>query len=143
VCRLKNISPKISKKKGQKTNQKKIQKPNNLRTRRQRISLIGDSHVKNCATYLQHKLGGNYEVSGFAKPGANMVEIVNTVCKDIQTLNKEDMVIVWGGSNDVSKNNTSEAISQLCKFAEEKERSESSVIESTTKTRFNTIIMCQ
>jgi hypothetical protein len=48
-----------------------------------------------------------------------MEEIVNTVHKDIQTLNKKDVVIVWGGSNDVSKNNTSEAIKQLCKFAEE------------------------
>jgi len=27
---------------------------------------------------------------------------------------------VWSGSNDVSNNNTSEAINQLCKFAEEK-----------------------
>jgi hypothetical protein len=68
----KNISSKIPKKKGQKMNQKKIQKPNNLRTRHQKILLIGDSHVRNCATYLQHNLGGNYEVSGFAKPGANI-----------------------------------------------------------------------
>jgi hypothetical protein len=100
--------------------QKKGQKPNNLRTRRQRILLIGDSHVRNCAKYLQHNLHEEYEVSGFAKPGANMEEIVNTIHKDIKTLNKKDVVIVWGGSNDVSKNNTSEAINQLCKFAEEK-----------------------
>jgi hypothetical protein len=82
--------------------------------------LIGDSHVTNHAKYLQHNLDEDYEVSGFAKPGANMEEIVNTVRKDIQTLNKKDVVIVWGGSNDVSKNNTSEAINQLHKFAEEK-----------------------
>jgi len=49
-----------------------------------------------------------------------MEEIVNTVRKYIQTLNKKDVVIVSGGSNDVSKNNTKEAINQLCKFAEEK-----------------------
>ena len=98
----KNISSKISKKKGQKTYQKKCQKPNNLRSRRQRILLIGDSHVRNCAKYLQNNLDEDYEVSGFAKPGANMEEIVNTVRKDIQTLNKKDVVIVWGGSNDVS-----------------------------------------
>jgi len=50
-----------------------------------------------------------------------MEEIVNTVRKDIQKLNKKYVVIVWGGSNDVSNNNTSEAINQLCKFAEEKD----------------------
>jgi hypothetical protein len=93
---------------------KKGQKPNNFRATRQRILLIGDSHVRNCAKYLQHNLHEEYEVSGFAKPGANMEEIVNTISKDIQTLNKNDVVIVWGGSNDVSKNNTSEAINQLC-----------------------------
>jgi hypothetical protein len=48
--------------------------------------LTGDSLVRNCATDLQHNLGGNYEVSGFAKPGAIMEEIVNTVRGDIQTL---------------------------------------------------------
>jgi hypothetical protein len=100
--------------------QKKGQKPNKLRTRRQRILLIGDSHVRNCAKYLQHNLHEDHEVSGFAKPGANMEEIVNTISKDIQTLNKKDVVIVWGGSNDVSKNNTSEAINQICKFVEGK-----------------------
>jgi hypothetical protein len=83
------------------------------------------------------------EVLGFAKPGANMEEIVNTIRKDIKTLNKKDVVIVWGGSNDVSKNNTSGAINQLCKFVEGKNGRESCVNESSTKTRFNTNIMCQ
>jgi hypothetical protein len=59
---------------------------NSSGTTRQRIILIGDSHVRNCATDLQHNLGGNYEVSGFAKPGAVMEEIVNTIRDDIQTL---------------------------------------------------------
>ena len=116
----KYVSSKISKKKGQKTYQKKSLKLNNLSTSRQIILLIGDSHVRNCAKYLQHNLDEDYEVSGFAKPGANMEEIVNTVRKDIQTLKKNDVVILWGGSNDVSKNNTSETIRQLSKFVEEK-----------------------
>jgi RNase H-fold protein (predicted Holliday junction resolvase) len=103
-----------------KKNQKKTQGLNNSGTRRQRIILIGDSHVRNCATDLQHNLGGNYEVTGFAKPGAIMEEIVNTVRKDVQTLSNKDVVIVWGGSNDISKNNTKVAINQLSKFVEEK-----------------------
>jgi hypothetical protein len=121
-------------------NQKKIKRPNKTRTRRQRILLIKDSHVRNCARYRQHNLGVNNEVSGFPKPGANMEEIVNTVRKNIQTLNKKDVVKVWGGSNNVSKNNTREAINKLCKFGGK--RSESSINGSTNKTRFN-IIMCQ
>jgi len=49
-----------------------------------------------------------------------MEEIVNTVREDIQTLSNKDVVIIWGGSNDISKNNTKVAINQLCKFVEEK-----------------------
>ena len=110
----------ITSKNFKKKNQKKAQRPNSSRTRRQRILLIGDSHVRNCASDLQHNLDGNYEVSSFVKPGATMEEIVNTVSEDIQTLSNKDVVIVWGGSNDISKNNSKVAINHLCKFVEEK-----------------------
>ena len=89
-----------------KKNQKKTQGLNSSGTRCQRIILIGDSHVRKCATDLQHNLGANYKVSGFAKSGAIMEEIANTVSEDVQTLSNKDVVIVWGGSNDISKNNS-------------------------------------
>ena len=66
--------------------QKKTQGPNSSKARTQRVILIGDSHVRNCATDLQHNLDRKYQVSSFAKPGAIMEEIVNTVREDIQTL---------------------------------------------------------
>ena len=86
----------------------KTQEPSNLRKRCPRILLIGDSHARNCATDLQHKLGGKYEVLGFAKPGAVMEEIVKTASKDTQTLSNKDVLIVWGGSNDISRNKSKE-----------------------------------
>ena len=46
-------------KKDQKMNQMKTQEPSNLRKRRPRIVLIGDSHARNCTTDLQHNLGVN------------------------------------------------------------------------------------
>ena len=39
---------------------------------------------------------------------------------DEKLLHFNDALIVWGGSNDISRNNTKEAINQLCKFIEEK-----------------------
>jgi len=39
---------------------------------------------------------------------------------DEKLLHFNDVLIVWGGSNDISRNNTNEAINQLCKFIEEK-----------------------
>ena len=108
--------------KNQKTNQMKTQGPSKVRKRRPRIVLIGDSHARNCAMDLQHNLGGKYEVLGFAKPGAVMEEIVKTASKDIQTLSDNDVLIVWGGSNDISRNKSKEALNQLCKFVEGKNK---------------------
>ena len=39
---------------------------------------------------------------------------------DEKLLHFNDVLIVWGGSNDISRNNTKEAINQLCKFIKEK-----------------------
>ena len=51
--------------------------------------MTGDSHVRNCATELQHNLGVNYEVSSFVKPGARMNAIVNTARDEITKLRSE------------------------------------------------------
>jgi hypothetical protein len=103
-------------------NQKKIQGLKSSGAKRRRITLIGNSHVRNCTTDLQQNLDENYRVSGFTKPGAGMEEIVNTGRDDIQTLSNKDVVIVWGGANTISKNNTKVAINHLCKFVEEKKK---------------------
>jgi len=57
--------------------------------------MIGDSHVRNCATNLQHNLGVNYVVSSFVKPGARMNAVVNTARDKIKKLRSEDAVVIW------------------------------------------------
>jgi lysophospholipase L1-like esterase len=49
-----------------------------------------------------------------------MEEILSSTSENIKALSDNDVIIVWGGSNDISRNNTKEAINQLCKFIEEK-----------------------
>ena len=56
--------------------------------------MIGDSHVRNSATELQHNLGENYEVSIFIKPGTKMDTIVNTATDEIKKLRSEDIVLI-------------------------------------------------
>ncbi len=51
-----------------------------------------------------------------------MEEIVKTASKDIQTLSDNDVLIVWGGSNDISRNKSKEAFNWLCKFVEGKNK---------------------
>ena len=110
-----------------KNDQKKIQQSlqktqgnKKLERRWQRILLLGDSHARKCATDLQHNLGDDYEVTSFVKPAARMEEILSSTSENIKSLSDNDVLIVWGGSNDISRNNTKEVINQLCKFIKEK-----------------------
>jgi hypothetical protein len=59
-----------------------------------KILMIGDSHVRICATELQRNLGSNYKVSNFVQPGAGMDTIVNTTRDEIKNLRSEDVVVI-------------------------------------------------
>jgi len=48
-----------------------------------------------------------------------MEEIVSSSSENVKSLSNKDVLIVWGGSNDISRNNTKEAIDQLCNFIKE------------------------
>ena len=45
-----------------------------------------------------------------------MGSILDTMKEDIKTLKRDDVVIIWGGSDDVNKNNSKEALKHLCDF---------------------------
>jgi hypothetical protein len=57
-----------------------------------------------------------YEVTSFVKPGAVMDAILNTARDEIRKLRSEDVVVIWGGANDASKNNTKVALKHVCNF---------------------------
>jgi hypothetical protein len=88
----------------------------------QKIVIIGDSHARNGAAELQHSLGSTFAVSSFVKPGAGIELIVDTLKEDIIKLRSDDVVVVWGGSNDIGKNNTQEALKHLCNFVKNNQR---------------------
>jgi hypothetical protein len=81
----------------------------------QKIVSIGNIHARNRAPELEHCLGSTFTVSSFVKPGARMRAIVDAMKEDIMEL-KSDDVVIWGGSNDIGKNNSREALKHLCNF---------------------------
>jgi hypothetical protein len=81
-----------------------------------KVMIIGDSHAKKCAAELRHNLDRRYEVCGFTKPGARSNEIIKTAEEEVSSLKHKDVVILWGGSNDISRNNTKEALKNLSNF---------------------------
>jgi hypothetical protein len=82
-----------------------------------KVLLVGDSHLKDCAHMLQDDLGTDFVVTGFVQSGANMEQIVNTT-EDLLISNNDDLVIIWGGANDIGRNNTQKAVEWVTKFVE-------------------------
>ena len=81
--------------------------------------IIGDSHARGSASRLQHNLGKDYVVSTFVKAGTQMKVITTTANEERKSLKSEDVLVIWGGSNNISKNNMREAISNASELVKE------------------------
>jgi hypothetical protein len=83
-----------------------------------KVLIIGDSHVKRCATEVQQILDYRYSVMGISKPGANARNILETADKESNSLSSNDILILWVGTNDINNNNIIDARRCLKKFCE-------------------------
>lgn len=52
---------------------------------------------------LTLNLGENFEITGFVKPHTGLEVITNTANKETEKLTREDVVVVWGDSNNLGK----------------------------------------
>lgn len=86
--------------------------------KRNRIIIMGNSHARGCAQELRHNLGKGFEVQGNVKPGANLQTIVNVSTEVMRKLTKKDVVVVWGGTRDVARNESEKGLRQICNLAE-------------------------
>lgn len=68
--------------------------------------MIIEDHARNCPAELQNSLVAPFETSGFVKPGTGLSVNTDTAKGEIENLNSEDVVVLWVGGNDVSKNNS-------------------------------------
>ena len=81
--------------------------------RQHKIMILGDSHAKGCAAELNHLLKNDFEVLGSVNPGSELKHIKDSNMVKLQQLLKEDDVVLWGGSNDISKNISSVGMKHL------------------------------
>jgi hypothetical protein len=72
----------------------------------QKVVIIGDSHARGCAANMKYSLKNNYKVIGYVKPGASIDTLISTAKTDIENLNKNDVIVFWEGTCEVSKNNS-------------------------------------
>jgi L-asparaginase/Glu-tRNA(Gln) amidotransferase subunit D len=67
---------------------------NSSRNTDHKVLIIGDSHVRLCATNVKSEINVSYDVQGLVKPGAGTGALVNSATSDIANLTKNDVVIV-------------------------------------------------
>jgi hypothetical protein len=68
------------------------------------IIIIGDSHVKGCVDEIIHNLERTFDVTGYLKPWTGLENITNIARKEIDELTKKDMIVFWGGTSNIAKN---------------------------------------
>ncbi len=84
-----------------------------------KITVIGDSHARNCTQLIQDNFSADFRVTSVVKPGAGMEEVTNSLQEELKTLNGNDFVVVWGGAKHIRKNNMKEVLKSVCKFVKE------------------------
>jgi hypothetical protein len=69
------------------------------------------------------------------KPGSGMKAVTDMAGKEITALTKKDMVVVWGGANDIAKNEANNGLTHISNFV--KLRKQMNVLIVDAPTRFD------
>ena len=88
------------------SDKKKNHKESNVKSKVHKLLILGDSHARGCASEVKQQLDNDYEVSGFINPGSGMEDIKGSTKMKVTQLTREDVVVLWGGVNDVADNNS-------------------------------------
>jgi hypothetical protein len=70
------------------------------------VLILGDSHARGCASEVKHQLNKEHEVFGFINPGSGMKYIKESAKMKMAQLTRQGIVVLWGSSNDVARNNS-------------------------------------
>lgn len=93
-------------------------RPNFSTRKKHKILVIGDSHARGCASELRLHVNEYTEVSGLVKPGMCLDVITTSAKEEMKKMTKKDTVVIWGGSNDIARNNTDNGLRHLQQFVE-------------------------
>jgi hypothetical protein len=72
--------------------------------RRHKILIIGDSHVRGLLENINNCLDDSFSVIGITKPNTDIDAITSLLHLKTEKLTKEDQIIFYGGSKDISRN---------------------------------------
>ena len=87
-------------------------------SRKHKIILIGDSHIKGHGCNLKLLLSSNYKIYSIAKPGSKTSVLGNTAKEEISHLSHKDATVICCGSNDCDFNNFSTTVQNITNFVQ-------------------------
>ncbi|PNF21874.1 hypothetical protein B7P43_G04390 [Cryptotermes secundus] len=82
--------------------------------RKHKVLLLGDSQLRGCADLLKQNLNKEFGVSGLVKSGAKTSDILATNMEE--NMSEIDVIVVYAGTNDISKNSAKEGLSTIINF---------------------------
>jgi hypothetical protein len=81
------------------------------RKNKNKILIIGDSQARGCAP------SKTFEVTGTVIPGSRLDNITSVARREINSLCRNDFVVIYGGTNDISKNESDVGLRYMRKLA--------------------------
>ena len=81
--------------------------------RKSKILILGDSHSRSIASELQQFVDKDSKTQALIKPVANIAAILCQKDLIIAKMDKHDVCIIWGGTQDISRRESEQGIQQL------------------------------
>ena len=101
--------------------------------KKRKIVVVGDSFARGIAGELLHNLGKAFEVIGYVNSGSGMEVITNVAKRESTTLTKKDMVVIWGGTNDIAKNEVNSGLMHIMNFVKLRENTNVLLVDAPTR----------
>jgi hypothetical protein len=77
---------------------------------------LGYSHAKGLAARVKHLLSSDFEVFESINPGVGIKILKDTASVKVQKLTKKDILVLWGGSNGIARNNSLVGLKHILEF---------------------------
>lgn len=87
-----------------------------LKCCKHKILLMGDSHMRGCAAKMIASLDARFDVCGVVKPGSVTGSLMETAKGEVETLTKNDFLIICSGTNDIDRNDSRNAFRNITNF---------------------------
>jgi len=92
-----------------------------------------------CASELGKYVGPEYEGTGTIMPGSRLQNIMKLAWNEIAIFSNKNAVIIWGGSDDVNRNETMKGLKYLNEFVNQRNNTNVTIV--TVPNRYDLLVI--